>query len=124
YNHNKLQIMRGYLIFLILNFAPLAPLASNPSLGGNKNPFAGKSPPILGDLGGLDVANETSQITSEGARNLVQKFCISDMLPEEKKSCLPYTPHLSTLATFTFFFTTMISTLLVFFFFPNPTPNQ
>ncbi|EGJ29923.1 hypothetical protein LYNGBM3L_59320 [Moorena producens 3L] len=26
--------------------------------------FAAKSPPKLGDLGGLDVANETSQTTS------------------------------------------------------------
>ncbi|EGJ32012.1 hypothetical protein LYNGBM3L_31800 [Moorena producens 3L] len=27
--------------------------------------MAGKSPPKLGDLGGLDVANETSQTTSK-----------------------------------------------------------
>ncbi|EGJ28509.1 hypothetical protein LYNGBM3L_73790 [Moorena producens 3L] len=52
--------MRGYLkSFLILNFAPLTP-----QLWG-KSPFASKSPPELGDLGGLDVANETSQTTSE-----------------------------------------------------------
>ncbi|EGJ33001.1 hypothetical protein LYNGBM3L_55750 [Moorena producens 3L] len=54
---------------MILNFAPLAPLASNPSLGGNKNPFAGKSPPseqslAWGTNGGFDVANDTSQTTS------------------------------------------------------------
>ncbi len=56
---------RGYLKnFLILNFAPLAPQARDCSLGGNNNPLAGKSPPILGDLGGLYVANDTSQTTS------------------------------------------------------------
>ncbi|NEP52107.1 MAG: hypothetical protein F6K65_26240 [Moorea sp. SIO3C2] len=43
---------------------------------------------------------------------------------EGKKSCLPYTPHLPTIPTLTFFFTTMISTLLLLLFFPKPTPNQ
>ncbi|EGJ30374.1 hypothetical protein LYNGBM3L_51150 [Moorena producens 3L] len=62
--------LRGYLkSFFILNFAPLAALASNPSLGGNKNQFAAKSTPseqslAWGNNGGLDVANETSQTTS------------------------------------------------------------
>ncbi|NER86348.1 hypothetical protein [Moorena sp. SIO3A2] len=43
--------VRGYLkSFFILNFAPLAPQASNPSLGGNKNQFAAKSPPSEGLL--------------------------------------------------------------------------
>ncbi|EGJ35650.1 hypothetical protein LYNGBM3L_01660 [Moorena producens 3L] len=49
---------------MILNFAPLAPQARDCSLGGNKNQFAGKSPPNLGDLGGFYVANDTSQTTS------------------------------------------------------------
>ncbi|EGJ34293.1 hypothetical protein LYNGBM3L_18640 [Moorena producens 3L] len=47
-----------------MNFAPLAP-----NSGGNKNQFVGKSPPKLGDLGGLNVANETSQTTSKEESN-------------------------------------------------------
>ncbi|WP_287263118.1 hypothetical protein [Moorena sp. SIO3A5] len=59
--------VRGYLkSFLILNFAPLAP-----QFWGEQESFAGKSPPKLGDLGGLYVANETSQTTSQIPRNAI-----------------------------------------------------
>ncbi|AOX02184.1 hypothetical protein BJP34_24525 [Moorena producens PAL-8-15-08-1] len=60
---------------MILNFAPLAPQLWGKSQLASKSPFrcafqwASKSPlgrtAKLGDLGGLDVANGTSQTTSK-----------------------------------------------------------
>ncbi|NEN97315.1 MAG: hypothetical protein F6K50_17835 [Moorea sp. SIO3I7] len=47
--------------FFDTEFCPPSP----PILGGTRIQLAGKSPPKLGDLGGLDVANETSQTTSQ-----------------------------------------------------------
>ena len=43
-----------------------------PNFGGKKSKFASKSPPKLGDLGGLDVANETSQTTSQLLEKLIR----------------------------------------------------
>ena len=52
-----MSILRGYLkSFFILDFAPLAPQTWGERV---------KSPPKLGDLGGLNVTNGTSQTTSK-----------------------------------------------------------
>ncbi|NEP51777.1 MAG: hypothetical protein F6K65_24480, partial [Moorea sp. SIO3C2] len=71
--------------FFDTKFCPPSP----PTLGGTRIQLAGKSPPKLGDLGGLDVAKETFQTTSQDI-SLVQTKSV--VVKSSQRSPITTTP--------------------------------